>query len=155
MSNKILFNYGTVNQIEKNEGVIINTNNMYKDPAKNFKGEDQIKEILHELKEGKYETEIRGKSAELENMVIKCKYELKQAQKLMQSTEFGTTSIKISELTDKLDELQRSRESERNGKFSEFLTAFSSICTIFTATPQLFSAGQRIMEFVMEFLKKL
>lgn len=153
MSNKILFNYGTVNQIEKNEGVIINTNNMYKDPAKNLKGEDQIKEILYELKEGKYETEIRGKSAELENMVIKCKYELKQAQKLMQSTEFGTASTKISELADKLDELQRSRESERTGKFSEFLNAFSSICTIFTATPQLFAAGQRIMEFVMEFLK--
>lgn len=153
MTNKILFNnYGTFNQVEKNDGLMI-INNMEKEPAVILKGENQIKEILHELKEGKYEPEIRGKNEKLENMVINCKYELKQAQKLMQGTELGDSSLKISELEEKLDELQRCRENEKTGKLSEFLAALSSICTIFTTTPQLLAVGQRIMDFLVEFFK--
>lgn len=152
MPDKILINYGTVNQIEKNDGLMI-INNTEKEPVDCFKREKQIKEILHELKEGKYEVEIRGKNAELENMVVNCKYELKQVQELMKSADFRSDVPKISEMEDKLDEIQRCKESERTGKLSEFLTVISSICTIFTTMPQLSAAGQRIMEFVMEFLK--
>ena len=112
----------------------------------------EIQGILEKLKEGCYDSVLDSDNTEFSNMITNFEYELSLGKSLDVVKETLSIKERLNELEMSVNSLKNGKLSERKAKFSNVLTKISEVCTVIMATPQLVDITQNIMLHIKSFL---